>query len=417
MSATDGLQDDYGCLVSEAHLRGLRALGHDFIEAGADRAYLLDENGRRYLDCYSGAGTFNLGRRPQAVTEALGRGLRLTDQGNFPMISIEKARAAERLGRFVPGPAECMLFGVVRGEALDSACKVARGFTNKRDLVAPAGSWFGETGFALSLSTRADRGDFGPLVPGARIESFASHDDVVRAVTDDTAAVLIEPFQAENHCASLSRNLMTALAARCRETGAVLVIDETQTGFGRTGRRFAYEHFDLLPEAVVLGEALGAGVFPICGALFSQRLNAFLNAHPLIHLSTFGGSDLGCVVACAALEEYERLAPWENATRQGVKIRAALDQVTDPSGRGIRSVAGAGLLLSLDLGDPASAVVFCRSLAAAGVFAKPGKVAKQTVVLRPALTIADADTDLLISALTGVVRIDRGASPSMVPTR
>lgn len=407
MSDANSLRDDFARVISQAHVAGLRALGHDFIETAADGAYLVDEHGRRYLDCYTGAGTFNLGRRPRAVTEALRHGLRLTDQGNFPMISREKARAAERIGRFVPGPAECMLFGVVRGETFDSACKVARGFTGKRDLVAPAGSWFGETGFALSLSTRTDRADFGPLVPGARIESLATLEDVVRAVTDDTAAVFIEPFQAENHCASLSRDVLAALSARCRATGTVLVVDETQTGFGRTGRRFAFEHLDLLPEAVVLGEALGAGVFPICGALFSQRLNAFLNAHPLIHLSTFGGSDLGCVVACAALEEYERLAPWENAARQGIRIRETLDRVADPSNGVIRSVAGVGLLLSLELVDPTSAITFCKSLSACGVFAKPGRVAKNTVVLRPPLTMTDAETETLVSALGQAVRIDR----------
>jgi len=407
VSDARAIQEDYGRAMSEAHLAGLRALGHDFIEAGAEGAYILDGNGRRYLDCYCGAGTFNLGRRPDAITAALRHGLRLTDQGNFPMISMEKARAAERIGRFVPGPAECMLFGVVRGEALDSACKLARGFTGKRDLVAPAGSWFGETGFALSLSDRSDREDFAPLVPGARIESLASPGDVVRAVTENTAAVLIEPFQAENHCTSLSREVVTALAARCRETGTVLVVDETQTGFGRTGRRFAFEHFDLLPEAVILGEALGAGVFPICGALLSSRLNAFFNAHPLIHLSTFGGSDLGCMVACAALEEYERAAPWESAAQKGLQIREALDRVVEPRGRGIRGIAGAGLLLSLDLGDSAAAIAFCRALADAGVFAKPGRVAGRTVVLRPALTIGDAESDLLVSAITRAAGIDR----------
>jgi acetylornithine/succinyldiaminopimelate/putrescine aminotransferase len=409
MSQAGALQHEYGRLISEAQVESLRALGHDFVETGADGAYLIDESGRRYLDCYSGAGTFNLGRRPAAVTEALRRGLSLTDQGNFPMISIEKARAAEKLARFIPGPVECSLFAVVRGEAFDSACKLARGFTGKRDLVAPFGSWFGQTGFALSLSSHPHRGDFAPLVPGARVERLATAEDVARAVTHDTAAVLLEPLQAENHCASLSREVMAALAARCRETGTVLVVDETQTGFGRTGRRFAYEHFDLLPEAVVLGEALGAGVFPICGAMFSPRLNAFLNAHPLIHLSTFGGSDLGCVVACAALEEYERLAPWENAVRQGVKIREALDGVIDARGPGIRSLAGRGLLLSLELADSQAAIGFCKSLATEGIFAKPGRVATNTVVLRPPLTLADAERDRLVAAVIVAARIDRRA--------
>jgi len=409
MSEDGALQREYGRLVSEAQVETLRALGHDFVEAGTDGAYLIDENGRRYLDCYSGAGTFNLGRRPAAVTDALRRGLHLTDQGNFPMISIEKSRAAEKLARFVPGPVECALFAVVRGEAFDSACKLARGFTGKRDLVAPVGSWFGQTGFALSLSSHPHRGDFAPLVPGARVETLATTEDVTRAVTHDTAAVLLEPFQAENHCASLSRDVMAALAARCRETGTVLVVDETQTGFGRTGRRFGFEHFDLLPEAVVVGEALGAGVFPICGAMFSPRLNAFLNAHPLIHLSTFGGSDLGCVVACAALEEYERAAPWENALRQGVKLREALVGVTDPRGPGIRSVGGQGLLLSLELADPPSAIDFCKGLAVEGIFAKPGRVATHTVVLRPPLTLGDQETDRLVTVLAAVSRIDRRA--------
>jgi acetylornithine/succinyldiaminopimelate/putrescine aminotransferase len=407
VTSASELQNDYGRLVAEAQLRDLRALGHDFIEAGAEGAYLLDEAGLRYLDCYSGAGTFNLGRRPAVVTDALRRGLRATDQGNFPIISIEKARAAERLGRFVPGPAECMLFGVVRGEAFDSACKIARGFTGKRDLVAPAGSWFGQTGFALSLSAHPHRGDFGSLVPGARVERFSSRADVVRTVTSDTAAVLVEPFQAENHCASLPREMMSALAERCHETGSVLIVDETQTGFGRTGRRFAFEHFDLLPEAVILGEALGAGVFPICGALLSQRLNTFMNAHPLIHLSTFGGSDVGCLVACAALEEYERTRPWENAARQGVRIREALEPMSKPAGKRIRSVAGQGLLISLELEDPQAAVKFCKALAGAGVFAKPGRVATHTVVLRPPLTIGDDEVEQLVAAVTGVAAIDR----------
>jgi len=141
--------------------------------------------------------------------------------------------------------------------------------------------------------------------------------------------------------------------------------------------------------------------------LLSPRLNAFFNAHPLIHLSTFGGSDLGCVVACAALEEYERTAPWENAAEKGLRIREALDRAIAPAGRGIRGIAGAGLLLSLDLGDAVSAIAFCRALADAGVFAEPGKIARQSVVLRPPLTIADAETDLLVSALARAAAIDR----------
>jgi putrescine aminotransferase len=402
MSTVDSsaLRSDYALLVSRSAVERLAALGHDFIEVGGEGVHLFDESGRRILDCYSGGGVFNLGRRPQAIATALRRGLTLTDQGNFPLISVEKARTAARLSRFVPGPAECMIFGVGRGETFDAACKLARGFTKKPDLVAPLGSWFGETGFAISLSAHAHRDDFGRLVPQCRIEPLATPADVARAVTRETAAVLIEPMQAENHCATMSEATMSALVERCRAMGALLAVDETQTGFGRTGRRFAFEHFGLEPEIVVLGEALGAGMFPICGTLVSQRVNAFMNAHPLIHLSTFGGSDLGCVVALAALEEYERLRPWENAARQGARIRDALGRIKGRDATAFRSIAGKGLLVSLELSDGHAATRFCRGLAEGGVFAKPGKVATHSVVLRPPLTIDDVDVDVLLDAVT-----------------
>lgn len=393
------LRDAYARTVSRSAVERLRALGHDFVEAGAEGAYLFDENGKRYLDCYCGAGIFNFGRRPAGLASALRDGLRATDQGNFPMVSVEKAAAAERLARFVPGPADCVVFGVVRGEAFDFACKLARGFTGRKALLAPVGSWFGETGFALTLSTHPHRRDFGSLVPDAKIVELASPREIESVITEETAAVLLEPVQAENHCARLPLDAMSALVERCRATGTVLVVDETQTGFGRTGKRFAFEHFGFEPEAVIVGEALGGGTFPICATVISQRLNTFMNAHPLIHLSTFGGSDLGCVVASAALDDYERLRPWENALRQGERLEEALRRIGAAPGSKLRSTGGVGLLRSLDVGDAGAAAALCRDLAAAGVFAKPGRIAAGTVVLRPPLTIGDDDVDLLVAAL------------------
>lgn len=411
---------DYARLVSASHVKALAALGHDFVEASAQGADLSDEKGRIYLDCYTGGGIHNLGRRPEAVARALKENLPVADQGNFPMISREKSQLAQRIAGFVPGPAECSIYGVVRGEVFDFACKLARGVTGKRDLVSPEGGWYGQSGFALSLTTHPYRNDFAPLVPGARIERFDSPESVRRAITDATAGVFIEPIQTENHCAAPSREIREAVRERCRETGAVLVVDETQTGFGRTGRRFAFEHFDWEPEAVLLGEALGAGIFPICAGVISQRLNRFLNAHPLIHLSTFGGSDLGCTVATAALEEYEKVKPWENAARRGKQIRAALAPLVGADESALLSMAGEGLLISLALSSSDKAERFCKALAGAGVFAKPGRVAANTVVFRPPLTIGDEHVERMVSAVktaASVIGAKKGARKASSSSR
>jgi acetylornithine/succinyldiaminopimelate/putrescine aminotransferase len=190
-----------------------------------------------------------------------------------------------------------------------------------------------------------------------------------------------------------------ATKRRCEEVGALLVFDETQTGFGRTGRRFAFEHVGVEPHVLVVGEALGAGLFPIAATVYQSRLNDFMNAHPLIHLSTFGGSDLGCAVAIEAVEAYRRQEPWRNAARLGQEALARLSALASGKGSLIRGVAGQGLLVSLDLQSPEAARRLCRRLSDAGVLAAPARVAERCVLLRPALILSDEDLVAMIEAV------------------
>ncbi|NLH47635.1 MAG: aspartate aminotransferase family protein [Myxococcales bacterium] len=393
------LLDDYARFVSPAQVARLRALGHDFIESRREGPDVYDQDGRQYLDCYSSAGIYNLGRRQPELLAELRQAMRETDQGNFPMISREKARLAAALAAFVPGALECTMFSVVRGEAFDFACKLARGYTRRPELIAPEGSWFGQTGFAVSLSTRADKRDFAPLVPETKIIPFGDAAAARAAIGPRTAAVFLEPRQTENHCRPASADYLRALRRLCTETGVLLVLDETQTGLGRTGKRFAFEHAGIEPDVLIIGEALGAGVFPIAATLFTPAINKFMNAHPLIHLSTFGGSDLGCRIGARALEIYAAVAPWENAAALGRSLQEKLQTIAARHSRLIESIAGDGLLYSLAFAGPAEAEAFCRRLAAHGVLAVPGKVATNTVVLRPNLTIGQAEADRLLQAV------------------
>lgn len=385
--------------LAKGRLEWLRALGHDFLEGNREGAWVWDTTGRQYLDCVCGAGTHNLGRRPPDLVEALRAAMRETDQGNFPMISVEKSRLAEALASFVPGPLECVVYSVMRGEAMEFACKVARGYTGRAELITVDGGWYGHTGFALTLSERPDKLCFGPLIPEVRSVPFGNTDALEAAISLKTAALIFEPVQVENHCRVASPAYAQAAERACRKAGALLVVDETQTNFGRTGRRFAFEALGISPDILVLGEALGGGVFPIAATLLTQEVNRFMNAHPMIHLSTFGGSDIGCRVGLKAVATYARLEPWRNAAAMGARLLDALRAIAARPDAPFRDVAGTGLALSLDCGAEEAARDFCRRAAQNGLLVLPGAVARHAVVLRPSLLLTADEADVIVAAI------------------
>ncbi|MCP4137393.1 MAG: aspartate aminotransferase family protein [bacterium] len=384
--------NEFAKYFSSGMLEYNKSLGHDFIEEKRDGSRVFDAEGNSYIDCFSSSSVYNLGRRNPDVITGLRDALHETDQGNFPMISIEKGLLAEKLASFVPGKLECTVFSVIRGESIDFACKLARGYTKRKEFVAVSGSWFGQTGFALSLSDREDKDRYGPLIPAITTIPYGDLDAAKNAITRKTAAVFIEPVQAEYLC-RYNEAFLRSLRKFCKKKGALLVCDETQSGMGRTGKKFFYEYSGIEPDMLIIGEALGAGIFPIAAAIFTQKLNRFMNAHPMIHLSTFGGSDLGCRVALRALDVYEKTRPWENAALLGDALEAGLETIQKNSNGTIRSIGGKGLLLSLELENEEKARAFCRAAAENGLLCSPGEAAKNSVVLRPPLTINREDVD------------------------
>ena len=374
------------------------------LEGKRTGAHFFDADGRKYIDGDSSAGIFNLGRRHPELAEELKRAIRATDQGNFPIISEEKALLAEALAQFVPGALECSLFGVTRGEAFDAACKVVRGFTKRPGLVTVDGGWYGQTGFALSLSQREDRHLFEPLVPGTAVVPFGDLAAADRAVGADTAAVFLEPMQAENGCRAVDAAFARGLAELCRARGALLVFDETQTNFGRTGTPFYFERLGVEPDVLILGEALGGGMFPITVTMMTQRVNEFMNDHPMIHLSTFGGSDVACCVARTALEIYRREEPWKNAGAMEPGLRSALGALANEFPSLLLGVNGAGLLLALRTPSADTAKRLCQACLNRGLLVAPGKVAKDTVVVRPSLLITEDEAGELVAALNMALR-------------
>jgi acetylornithine/succinyldiaminopimelate/putrescine aminotransferase len=393
----------FGRHVSPSHVRQLAEIGLDFVEAGGEGSWLLDEDGNRYLDCYGSGGTFLLGRHHPDLVASLRRAMKQTDQGNFPMISEEKVALARELARFCPGDLECTVFSVMRGETIEFACKIARGVTRRAGILALAGGWHGETGFAMALSDRTDHDRFGPGIPGIRRMSWGDPSALLDSIDRDTAAVVLEPMQVENGCRVVPADLLVEIRRRCDRRGALLVLDETRTALGWTGYRFASEPSGVVPDMMILGESLGGGLFPIAATVFTQRVNAFLNRHPLIHLSTFGGSDVGCTVAREMLAVCERVLPWTLAGECGAVLGKGLGMAARANPDVVESIRGAGMVWSLNTPDQATAKSLCRQLRVNGVVAMPGNVQRNTVVLRPSLLATRDELAFLVKAVEKAV--------------
>jgi len=401
---TEQILNKYETYFSSSQRAILESRGHAIVEDRREGDYIYDLNGKRYIDCISSLSIHNLGRRPGALVDELRKAIHDTDQGNFPMISKEKAALAEKIYLFVPGKLECTVFSVIRGESVDFACKLARGFTGRKELLTMDGSWFGQTGFALSLSDRKDREFYGPLIPGISQLPFGNIEAARKMITGKTAAVFIEPVQAENNCRQAGTEYLQALRRLCTKKGALLVFDETQSGMGRTGNKFAFEESGVIPDVLVIGESLGAGVFPIAATVFTQRLNKFMNAHPMIHLSTFGGSDIGCRVASKALDEYDRLKPWDNAALNGKILRGGLESLKNSFPDKIKSLDGRGLLLSMNFGTAEKSLAFCRAAADRGLLVCPGDVARGSIVFRPGLLIGNTTVTEILQSVSDALK-------------
>ncbi len=314
------LYDAAKSLFSEGMVEYLTNNGLDIIEEQGEGVYIYDINGDQYFDCYS---------------------------GNFILVSQEKATLANKLSKFVSGDLSCVLYTVVRGEAMDAACKLARGYTEKTGLITVDGGWYGNTGFAVGLSESEDKNQYGRLIPDQTIVEFNNIKAAEEAINHNTAAFILEPVQVENGCRMVNKEYLKEVKDLCQRHGTLLIFDETQTGFGRTGRKFIKDDYGVNPDILLFGEAITAGMFPMTGMMFTPAVKSFFDQHPLIHLCTFGGHDVGCRVACKTIEIYEEKKPWVQAKKLGAILFNHLISTQQTHPDLIRRVNGKGLVSAI----------------------------------------------------------------------
>ena len=391
---------DYAAYSNPMKLRTLRHAGLEIIEGRREGALMWDLDGEQYIDCITSAGSMNVGRRNPEVIAALKAALDEYDIGVFLLGSRPKADLAKKLAAITPGDLRLTMFGVCGGEANDFAIKLARGHTRKTGIITTAKCYHGHTGFALSGIGRDEyRRPFEPLVPGFRQVPFNDLAAMEAAVTDDTAAIMVEPIQGEGGIYVGTDEYLRGLRRLCDERGVLLIFDEVQTAWCRTGRMFACEYAGVAPDIMTLAKSLGGGIYPIAAAVYTEDLGEFLIANPFIHLSTFGGADLGCIVALKAIEIMERDRLWEKAQARGAQFRAGFDELLARHGEILLEHRGRGLMMGLQFTSESHGPRMAYQLARNGVMAMYSGNQPSVMRLMPALVITEQQVARVLEAL------------------
>jgi 3-acetyloctanal aminotransferase len=316
-------------------------------------AYLFDAEGHAFLDFVAGFGSLNLGHNHPAVAAAVTSAIQEQAPGFTPTaVNPYAAALAERLIGLAPAGLEMAFFTNSGTESVEAALKLARAATGRSGLLSCDGAFHGKTLGSLSVTGNpAYQKPFAPLLGACESIAYGDCDALERAlVSRRFAAFIVEPVQGEGGMRVPPAGYLREAQAICRATGTLLIVDEVQTGLGRTGTPLAVEHEDVHPDVLTLAKSLGGGLMPI-GAMLARR-DHWMKAYGTVsnctlHTSTFGGGSLACAAALAALGVLEEERLWENAAQRGEQLVAGLTQLCKRY-RCLKQVRGRGLLLGVE---------------------------------------------------------------------
>src|SRR6266852_1107613 len=365
-------------------------------------ALVWDAEGREYIDCTAGHGVANIGHgRPEVAAAIAAQAQRLITCPEIFYNDV-RARLLERLARLLPDGLAHIFLCNSGTEAVEGALKFARIATGRTGIIATFRGFHGRTMGALSTTWEPHyREPFSPLVPGIshfRYNDLASAD---AAINEETAAVIIELVQGEGGVHMACEEFIHGLASLFSERGILLIVYEVQTGFGRTGRLFACQHYDLQPDILCLSKSLAGGV-PMGAICLGRRVMECGRITRGVHGSSFGGNPLACAAALAALDIIERAALPERAATLGARTLERLRAVRTPL---IRAVRGRGLLLGIELNQRAQP--YLEALCERGILAL--QAGPNVIRLLPPLVITEEQLELVLNAIEEVLSGQSGA--------
>ena len=351
----------------------------------ASGSEMWDVDGKRYVDCIAGISVCNIGHCHTKVVEAIQQQaeqyLHIMVYGE--LVESPQVQYAKKLTDHLPERLNSVFFTASGSEATEGAMKLAKRYTGRTEIVSFKNSYHGSTQGALSvMGSEYWQQAFRPLLPGIRQLQYNVMDDL-QHITAETACVIAETIQAEAGVNIPDQEWITALRKRCDETGALLVLDEIQCGFGRNGTRWAFEQFGIEPDILLLGKALGGGM-PLGAFVSDKKIMDSLTHNPVLgHINTFGGHPVSCAAGLAAFDVLLSENIVEEVKRKEQLFRSLLQHPT------INSIHSKGLMLALHFDNYESNKKTIDSLIEKGVFTDWFLFASHALRIAPPLNISD----------------------------
>lgn len=398
-----------GSYLSHHKAEAFRALGIGAVQGRREGVRIWDLEGRSYINCRSSGGVFNFGHRPQFAVDALKAALDEHDMGDWLLPSLRRAQGAEALARILPGGLRYTFFTPSGAEAVEVACKLARGVTGRAGVVCAEHGYHGHVGFSLAMDEDEYSRWFRPLVPGVVKVPFGDVAAVERAVGEDTAAVCLETIQATAGIVLPPDDYLERVRGICDEHGALLILDEVQAGLGRTGRVWSCEHWGVVPDLLVSGKGLAGGLYPVSACSFGERVEAFFGQDPFFHPSSFGGSELGAVIVEAVAFRVSEPRLLDHVVEMGERFQAGFEELCRCYPETLAGYRAKGLMMALQAHSDEQGIQLARQSIENGVLAIFANNRRSALIVMPPLVISQAEVDEVLTGLDAALSAMAGS--------
>ena len=388
-----------GAYLSRHKAEAFGALGVRAVQGRREGVRIWDLEGNQLINCRSSGGVFNFGHHPRFAVDALRAALDEHDMGDWLLPSLRRAQGAEALAAILPGELRYTFFTPSGAEAVEVACKLARGVTGRPGIVCGEHGYHGHVGFSLAMDEDEYSRWFKPLVPGVAKVPFGDVAALDRAVGDDTAAVCLETIQATAGVVIPPDGYLEHVRRVCDERGALLILDEVQAGLGRTGRVWGCEHWDVVPDLLVSGKGLAAGLYPVAACSFTERVEAFFGEDPFFHPSSYGGSELAAVVVEEVAARVAEPGFLGHVTEMGERFAAGFEELQRRHPQRLAGHRAKGLMMALQTHSDGQGVELAQRSIEHGVLAIFANNRRSALIVMPPLVISAEEADEVLEGL------------------
>lgn len=382
---------DFKEFVSPGKVRVYRRYGMTVVMDDREGACFHDFNGKRFVNFHCNGGVFNLGHRPESTAKVLRDAMAAKmDIGSWCAHNPIRDRFAEALAATMPAPLPRVLLCASASDAVDAAIRLAMTHTKRAKVVSAHGGYHGSSAYAVAAGNARFRDPVHGKLPGFVQVPFGDAAAMEHEIDGNTAAVILEPIPASYGMVIPPDDYFARIRAACDKHGAVFIIDETQTGLGRTGKLWAIEHWGVAPDALICGKGTSGGYYPIAAACFSERFDPTLEGG-FFHYTESAGSDLGCAVALRVLEITNTPEFLENVHRRATQFEGWLTDLVTRYPRYLHSFRQKGMFMALVFRNEATSMSALKSMFDHGVYTVYAANDKRAIQILPPLTITDEE--------------------------